>query len=158
MPTGIEDMLVRLRELAPNPLIAAASQCSHLRAERTLEEMHECLQLWQSRWTRSERRPTDQARKGPFQQECADGARSKFGTEHPRRREVGPRPRAVVQSIRSLVRVRGSALQSSDLIFGHFGHPRQTDQTGATMLKHSDVTSNGGSPETIKHMFDHREH
>jgi hypothetical protein len=50
----------------------------------------------------------------------------------------------------------GNAIERCD--FGHFGHPRQTGQASAAILKRSDVASYGGPPEMIKHMFDHREH
>jgi hypothetical protein len=117
MPTGIEDMLVRLRELAPDPLIAAASDLFLIYALNVRSKTCTNARGFGSR-DGPVRKDGQQIKreKSPFQQERADGARSKFGTEHRHRREVGPRPRAVVQSICSLVRVRDSALQSSDVI------------------------------------------
>jgi len=38
----------------------------------------------------------------------------------------------------------GTAIEQCD--FRHFGNPRRTDQASATMLKRSDVTSDGDLP------------
>jgi hypothetical protein len=150
MPTGIEDMLIRLRELAPDPLIARSFRLllTYALYVRSKTFMNACS----FRRSDGPLRKDGQRGKSPMVLDRNSGLSIRADVRSGHVHEQSYCQSAVSFASETGVSELhepdsldlGTAIERCD--FGHFGHPRQTDQASATMLKRSDVTSDGGFP------------